>query len=229
MTTGKVAHDDPPSGWRNLIYAVFYRIYRMRTGTFRRFEGRCRLVAALIFLCAGASTAAGEVASPATQRVYSILRSQASDSDGTYFADSYLFTLTPPQQLEVARTLSMDASTSYVRYGALLLVRLKHADEAIAPTAHLLLSGEDISGLFWSWLNFDDPCLTDSMTLLLGRYLLHEHPQLRGAEKKRAEEYLAGIGPPEHKFRMSAAQADLEAIAQRLEHRGCHAPSADAP
>jgi hypothetical protein len=229
MTSGKVAHDDRPSGWRNLIYAVFYRIYRMRTGTSHRFESRCRLVAALVFLCAGASTAAGEVASTATQRVYSILRSQASDSDATYFADSYLFTLTPPQQLEVARTLSMDPSTSYVRYGALLLVRLKHADEAIAPTAHLLLSGDDINGLFWSWLNFDDPCLTDSMTLQLGRYLLREHPQLRGAEKKRAEEYLAGLGPPEHKFRTSAAQADLQAIAQRLEHKGCHAASADAP
>jgi hypothetical protein len=194
----------------------------------QRLESRCRLVAALALLWCVFSTAAGEVPSTATQRVYAILRSQAADSDATYFADSYLFTLTPSQQLEVARTLSMDPTTAYERYGALLLVRLKHADEAIAPTAHLLLSGEDVSGLFWSWLNFDDPCLTDSMTLQLGRYLLREHPQLRGAEKKRAEDYLAGLGPPEHKFRMSAALADLQAIAQRLAHKGCHAASGDA-
>jgi hypothetical protein len=65
------------------------------------------------------------------------------------------------------------------------------------------------------------------MTLQLGRYLLREHASLRGAQKTRAEQYLAGLGPAEHRFRMSAAQSSLHAIAERLEHKGCRDIAAD--
>jgi hypothetical protein len=153
--------------------------------------------------------------------VYSMLKSDTSASDPTYFVDSYLLTLTTEQQLEIARTLSTDATTAYARYGALLLVRLKHADEAVAPAAHLLLTGGDINELFWSWRNFDDPCLTDSMTLHLGRYLLGEYRKLPGTEKRRAEDYLVSISDQARKFSVAHAQASLKSVEERLAQRGC--------
>jgi hypothetical protein len=158
--------------------------------------------------------------SPETERVLTILEGHVSDIDPTFQAESYLSKLTPPQQLEVARRLSADPSAAYVRYGVLLLVRLKHTEEAIAPIANLLLSGKDINGLFWSWVHYDDPCLTDSMSLRLGRYLLSRHGTLQGAERKRAEEYLAA-GEPGGRFRAGTAQANLNAIEARMEQRRC--------
>ena len=193
---------------------------------------RCHRLAALAVSLAVAATpwvlartAAAETTSPQVQRVYSMLKRAGSDGDSTYFSDSYLLTLTAPQQLEVARHLSAEPSTAYASYGALLLVRLKHADEAVAPTARLLLTGNDVSGLFWSWRNFDDPCLTDSITVQLGTYLLQRYPMLHGAERKRAERYFADLGEPAGKFRIATAQSSLSAIEERLGHRGCAAPS----
>jgi hypothetical protein len=156
--------------------------------------------------------------SPETQRVLAILQGHTADLDPTFQAESYLSKLTPSQQLEVARRLAVDPSAAYVRYGVLLLVRLKHTDEAIAPISNLLLTGNDVSGLFWAWVHYDDPCLTDSMSLQLGRYLLSRHDALRGTERKRVEEYLAaGDG----RFRASAVRANLNAIEGRLAQRRC--------
>jgi hypothetical protein len=153
-----------------------------------------------------------------------MLKSHASDSDPTYGADSYLLTLTDSQQLEVARQLSVDKQTAYANYGVKLLVRLKHADEAVAPTARLLLTGNDINGLFWSWRNYDDPCLTDSIRLQLGRYLLTRHDKLRGAERRRAEAYLARPdGSAGGRFEAETAAAGLRSIEARLQRNLCSA------
>ena len=76
-----------------------------------------------------------------------------------------------------------------------------------------------MSGLFWAWVHYDDPCLTDSMSLRLGRYLLSRHDALLGTEKKRAEEYLAaGVTG---RFRASTVRANLNAIEARLAQRRC--------
>jgi hypothetical protein len=165
--------------------------------------------------------------SPEAARVFAMLKSHAADSDPTYGADSYLLTLTDSQQLEVARRLSTDKQTAYANYGVKLLVRLKHADEAVEPTARLLLDGKDINGLFWTWRNYDDPCLTDSIRLQLGRYLVGRYDKLHRAEKQRAEGYLAGAGADRAagKFQLSNAEADLRSIEARMQRNLCPAPS----
>ena len=167
------------------------------------------------------SAGATETARPELEHVLSMLNKERASGDATFFTDSYLSTLTIPVQLEIARRLSADSSTQYASYGALLLVRLKHAEEAVAPTARLLLTGSDVSGLFWSWRNFDDPCLTDFMTVQLGSYLLRQHRTLHFAQRRRAEAYLATLGPPAGPFREDVAQANLRIIRDRLGGRGC--------
>ena len=184
---------------------------------------RSASAAAVALACAWLTgPALGAEGSPEAARVLSMLKSHASDSDPTYGADSYLLTLTDAQQLEVARRLSEDKSTAYANYGVKLLVRLKHEDEAVAPTARLLLTGKDIQGLFWSWRNYDDPCLMDSIRLQLGRYLLTRYGKLHGAERQRAEEYLAGA---DRKFQVDTAQASLRSIEARLQRNLCSGPA----
>jgi hypothetical protein len=172
-------------------------------------------------LLLGSAAAGSEAASPQVQRVQAMLKRAGSDGDSTYFSDSYLLTLTPPQQLEVARRLSAESAAAYASYGALLLVRLRHTDEAVVPTARLLLTGNDVSELFWSWRNFDDPCLTDSIAVQLGNYLLQHYSGLHGAERKRAEKYLTDLGQPAERFRVPTAQSSLRALRERLSERGC--------
>jgi hypothetical protein len=185
------------------------------------------LLAASLTLHAESTPAPQGPVSPETQRVLTILQGHTADLDPTFQAESYLSKLTPTQQLEVARRLAVDPSAAYVRYGVLLLVRLKHTDEAIAPISKLLLTGNDVSGLFWAWVHYDDPCLTDAMSLRLGRYLLGAHDALQGTERKRAEEYLAA-GAPAGRFRASTARANLNAIEARLAQRRCVNPTASA-
>jgi hypothetical protein len=184
------------------------------------------LLGASLALHAEPTPAAQGAVSPETQRVLAILQGHTADLDPTFQAESYLSKLTPEQQLEVARRLTVDPSAAYVRYGVLLLVRLKHTDEAIAPISNLLLTGNDVSGLFWAWVHYDDPCLTDSMSLRLGRYLLSRHDALQGAERKRAEEYLAAGAAG--RFRASAVRANLNAIEARLAQRRCVGLTASA-
>jgi len=186
-------------------------------------------VAALVGALATAEVFGAEAASPQVQRVFSLLQRERTSGDSTYFTDSYLTTLAPPQQLEVARRLSADESTAYASYGALLLVRLRHNEEAVAPTARLLLSGNDVSRLFWSWRNYDDPCLTDAMTLRLGTYLLRQYPTLHRAQRRLAETYLSGLGQPAGPFSLEGTRASLDAIEERLDLRGCVRPTTSTP
>jgi hypothetical protein len=184
-------------------------------------------LAGLPMVAGGVAT--GDTARPELQRVYSLLKKERANGDTTYFTDSYLSTLTPPVQLEIARRLSSDASADYASYGALLLVRLRHADEAVEPAARLLLAGNDLTALFWSLRNFDDPCLTNFMTLHLGNYLLHEHHGLHFAERRRAEAYLTGLGSATGEFREASVQASLNSIQARIEQQGCPRRAEDRP
>jgi hypothetical protein len=62
----------------------------------------------------------------------------------------------------------------------------------------------------------------DSIRLQLGRYLLTRYGKLHGAERQRAEEYLAGA---DRKFQVDTAQASLRSIEARLQHNLCSGPA----
>ena len=111
-------------------------------------------------------------------------------------ARTYLFGISLPQRLEVARTVVHDADARIGYLGANILIEHGRAQQAVPGLASIIASGRNETQLHgrlgYDWVHSDDEGLFLRMAIMINRYLLANLSRYVDDQRARVEAALMG-------------------------------------